>query len=90
MPQAELRSGDLAQLAATTELMEREWAPCRDACPVHADVRKYLEHIARAEWREAIDVSTSPSPPSAGASATTPARTTAAATRWTTRWPSGN
>ncbi len=56
MLDVDLTSRDLAKLAGTTELMEREWAPCRDACPVHADVRRYLEYIAQGQWREAIDV----------------------------------
>jgi len=36
--------------------MEREWSPCRYHCPVHADVRSYIELAARGRWREAIDV----------------------------------
>jgi NADPH-dependent glutamate synthase beta subunit-like oxidoreductase/coenzyme F420-reducing hydrogenase delta subunit/Pyruvate/2-oxoacid:ferredoxin oxidoreductase delta subunit len=56
MRDADLTSKDLARLAATTDLMDREWAPCRYACPVHADVRGYLEAIAEGRWREAIDI----------------------------------
>jgi len=48
----DLTSRDLA----TTDLLNREWAPCRHACPVHADVRAYLEAIAQGRWRDAIDV----------------------------------
>jgi len=36
--------------------MEREWAPCRHGCPVHADVRTYVELIAQGRWQESIDV----------------------------------
>ena len=56
MRDVDLTSKDVAGLAATTELMEREWAPCRYGCPVHADVRGYLEAIAEGRWREAIDI----------------------------------
>jgi NADPH-dependent glutamate synthase beta subunit-like oxidoreductase/MinD superfamily P-loop ATPase len=56
MPGSDLTTRDLAALRSPVELMERQWAPCRHACPVHADVRKYLEHIAAGQWREAIDV----------------------------------
>jgi formate dehydrogenase (NADP+) beta subunit len=53
---ADVTSKEVATLGSPLELMEREWAPCRHGCPVHADVRKYLEHIAQGQWREAIDV----------------------------------
>ncbi|HUU31812.1 MAG TPA: FAD-dependent oxidoreductase, partial [Phycisphaerae bacterium] len=56
MREADLTSKDVARLSATTELMEREWAPCRDGCPVHADVRGYLEAIAEGRFGEAIDI----------------------------------
>ena len=56
MRDADLTTKDVARLRATTDLMEREWAPCRYACPVHADVRGYLEAIAEGRWREAIDI----------------------------------
>jgi NADPH-dependent glutamate synthase beta subunit-like oxidoreductase/coenzyme F420-reducing hydrogenase delta subunit len=36
--------------------MNREWAPCRYNCPVHADVRAYIELAARGQWQAAIDV----------------------------------
>ncbi|MDZ7642710.1 MAG: FAD-dependent oxidoreductase [Desulfurivibrio sp.] len=32
------------------------WPPCRNACPVHADVRTYVDHIARQEFAEALTV----------------------------------
>ena len=52
----QLRSTDIAaKPSLVAELMERQWAPCRYNCPVHADVRAYLEHIAQGHWREAID-----------------------------------
>ncbi len=56
MAQSELTSRDVRKLSDTRELMEREWAPCRYNCPVHADVRAYVELAARGHFREAIDV----------------------------------
>jgi len=56
MLDVDLTSKDVARLSATTELMDREWAPCRNACPVHADVRGYLEALAQGRWRDAIDI----------------------------------
>jgi NADPH-dependent glutamate synthase beta subunit-like oxidoreductase/coenzyme F420-reducing hydrogenase delta subunit len=38
------------------KLSEELWAPCRDACPVHADVRAYVEAVAQGRWRDAIDI----------------------------------
>jgi NADPH-dependent glutamate synthase beta subunit-like oxidoreductase/coenzyme F420-reducing hydrogenase delta subunit/ferredoxin len=56
MRQVNLTSKDITENpSAATELTDREWAPCRYNCPVHADVRLYLEHIAQGRWREAID-----------------------------------
>jgi NADPH-dependent glutamate synthase beta subunit-like oxidoreductase/Pyruvate/2-oxoacid:ferredoxin oxidoreductase delta subunit len=43
-------------MPSAAALLEQEWAPCRDGCPVHADVRRYLQFIAQGQWREAIDV----------------------------------
>lgn len=37
-------------------LAQREWSPCRAACPVHADVRGYVELIARGRFAEALDL----------------------------------
>ncbi len=51
-----LTSKDVAQLASTAELMDRLWAPCRMGCPVHADVRLYLECIAQGRFIDAVDV----------------------------------
>jgi NADPH-dependent glutamate synthase beta subunit-like oxidoreductase/ferredoxin/coenzyme F420-reducing hydrogenase delta subunit len=56
MAEAGLTSKDLAQLSGTAELMERLWAPCRFGCPVHADVRSYLECIAQGRFVDAVDV----------------------------------
>jgi len=56
MQDGDLTSKDLAALSGPTVLMDREWPPCRYHCPVHADVRAYVELIARGRWREAIDV----------------------------------
>jgi formate dehydrogenase beta subunit len=52
----DLTSKDVSQITSPTGLMEREWSPCRYNCPVHADVRGYVELIARGLWREAIDL----------------------------------
>jgi NADPH-dependent glutamate synthase beta subunit-like oxidoreductase/coenzyme F420-reducing hydrogenase delta subunit/Pyruvate/2-oxoacid:ferredoxin oxidoreductase delta subunit len=35
---------------------EELWPPCRDACPVHADVRAYVEALAQGRWHDAIDI----------------------------------
>ena len=56
MQDGDLTSGDVAKLSTTAELMEKEWAPCRYNCPVHADVRAYVELIALGQWQAAIDV----------------------------------
>ena len=56
MRDCDLTSRDVADLSSTTELMEREWAPCRYNCPVHADIRKYVELIGQGRWQESIDV----------------------------------
>ncbi|MEN6665771.1 MAG: FAD-dependent oxidoreductase [Phycisphaerae bacterium] len=55
MRDGDLTSADVAALPAS-ELMRREWAPCRYNCPVHADVRAYIELAAMGRWHEAIDV----------------------------------
>jgi NADPH-dependent glutamate synthase beta subunit-like oxidoreductase/coenzyme F420-reducing hydrogenase delta subunit/Pyruvate/2-oxoacid:ferredoxin oxidoreductase delta subunit len=56
MREVRLTSKDITDKpSAAAELMEREWAPCRYNCPVHADVRAYLEHIAQGRWGEAVD-----------------------------------
>ena len=47
---------DIAALSSTTELMDLEWAPCRYHCPVHADVRRYLDLAAQGRWQDSIDV----------------------------------
>jgi NADPH-dependent glutamate synthase beta subunit-like oxidoreductase/coenzyme F420-reducing hydrogenase delta subunit len=56
MPGRHLTSAEYARLAGADALIEAEWAPCRSACPVHADVRAYLELISRGKFREALDV----------------------------------
>jgi len=56
MLDGDLTSKEVSQLGCATELMEREWSPCRHACPVHADVRGYVELIARGRWADAIDL----------------------------------
>ncbi|MGM0680620.1 MAG: FAD-dependent oxidoreductase, partial [Thermodesulfobacteriota bacterium] len=32
------------------------WPPCRNGCPIHADVRLYVHHISQARYQEATDV----------------------------------
>lgn len=56
MQKADLTSRDIAELGRVTELMEREWSPCRYHCPVHADVRGYIEAAAQGRFGEAIDI----------------------------------
>lgn len=56
MPGRQLTSEEYARLAGSGALIEAEWAPCRSACPVHADVRSYLELISRGRYREALAV----------------------------------
>lgn len=56
MIDGDLTTRALLEFKNTAELMAREWAPCREGCPVHADVRSYLQCIAEGDWRAAIDV----------------------------------
>ncbi|MFB3894288.1 MAG: FAD-dependent oxidoreductase [Phycisphaerae bacterium] len=56
MRDASLSSADLDKLGGPAKLMDLEWAPCRYNCPVHADIRLYLEHIAQGRMQDAIDV----------------------------------
>ncbi|MHC4715759.1 MAG: FAD-dependent oxidoreductase [Planctomycetota bacterium] len=56
MRDADLTSKDLDKLGQVTELMDREWAPCRYNCPAHADVRGYIEAAAEGRLRDAIDI----------------------------------
>ena len=56
MRDRDLTSHDVAMLGSTMELMDQEWAPCRYNCPVHADVRTYLELAARGHFKESVDV----------------------------------
>jgi NADPH-dependent glutamate synthase beta subunit-like oxidoreductase/coenzyme F420-reducing hydrogenase delta subunit/Fe-S-cluster-containing hydrogenase component 2 len=49
-------SNEIAALGSPLELMDTEWAPCRFNCPVHADVRTYIELAARGYFRESADV----------------------------------
>lgn len=51
-----LNSAEVHSLSSTTELMEREWSPCRYHCPAHADVRTYIEAAAQGRFRDAIDI----------------------------------
>jgi NADPH-dependent glutamate synthase beta subunit-like oxidoreductase/coenzyme F420-reducing hydrogenase delta subunit len=52
----DLTSRDVTNSSSAAELMEREWAPCRYNCPVHADVRTYIELVGQGRWHESIDV----------------------------------
>jgi NADPH-dependent glutamate synthase beta subunit-like oxidoreductase/coenzyme F420-reducing hydrogenase delta subunit/ferredoxin len=52
----DLTSKDLAGIGDVRTLMGHEWAPCRFHCPVHADVREYIELIARGQYAAAVDV----------------------------------
>ncbi|MHC4561612.1 MAG: FAD-dependent oxidoreductase [Planctomycetota bacterium] len=56
MRDRDLTSGEVAQLKSTRDLMEQEWAPCRYNCPVHADVRGYIELAARGQFEAAADL----------------------------------
>lgn len=56
MRDADLTSAELARLTSTTDLLDREWAPCQNACPVHADVRAYLEAAAAGDFVRSIDI----------------------------------
>lgn len=55
MAQRDLTSKEAARLAPTV-LVESEWAPCRYNCPVHADVRAYIELASRGQWTAALDL----------------------------------
>ncbi len=56
MHQKDLQSQEIGPEGLTKWLLEKEWAPCRYGCPVHADVRTYIEHAACGDWEKAIDV----------------------------------
>ena len=56
MRDGDLTRRDLQALGSPMALMQREWAPCRYHCPVHADVRAYIEAAACGRFGEAIDV----------------------------------
>ncbi len=56
MRDSDLTSSDLAELASPTELMTQLWAPCQYYCPVHADVRAYIELTAMGRFKDAADV----------------------------------
>ncbi len=56
MLDVDLTSKDVEKLNRVTDLMEREWAPCRYNCPAHADVRSYIEAAAQGRLRDAADI----------------------------------
>ena len=56
MRDVDLTTKDIQALCRVTDLMDREWAPCRYHCPVHADVRGYIEAAAQGRFGEAIDI----------------------------------
>jgi len=49
-----LSADECAQLENYKELLKLEWPPCRAACPVHTDIRGYLEAIAGGRYSEAL------------------------------------
>jgi NADPH-dependent glutamate synthase beta subunit-like oxidoreductase/coenzyme F420-reducing hydrogenase delta subunit len=51
-----LTSQEFAKLDSYRALQNMEWAPCRSACPVHADVRGYIELIARGRYHDALEL----------------------------------
>ena len=51
-----LTSQEFAKLESYRALLDLEWPPCRSACPVRADVRGYIELIARGRYRQALDL----------------------------------
>ena len=55
MRNADLTSRGLDALGGAARLMDGEWAPCRWHCPVHADVRAYIDAAARGQFDLAID-----------------------------------
>ena len=55
MQDVDLTSKDLAVLKSPMELMERQWAPCRYNCPVHADVQRYVDLAAQGKFKESVD-----------------------------------
>jgi formate dehydrogenase beta subunit len=56
MAHSDLTSRDVASLANPAGLMENQYAPCRWACPVHADVRTYIQLVAEGRFAESVDV----------------------------------
>ena len=54
MHSSDLTLAEMVKLRDVTDLMERQWAPCRYNCPVHADVRTYIEQAAQGDFTAAI------------------------------------
>jgi NADPH-dependent glutamate synthase beta subunit-like oxidoreductase/coenzyme F420-reducing hydrogenase delta subunit len=54
MADRKLTSQQYRELAGEKALLEREWPPCRAACPVHVDARGYLELVARGRFKDAL------------------------------------
>lgn len=56
MRNPDVTSRDIIAMDSPCELMERQWAPCRWACPVHADVRTYIQLLAEGRYAESVEV----------------------------------
>ncbi|NOZ24054.1 MAG: FAD-dependent oxidoreductase [Planctomycetes bacterium] len=55
MASEQLTSKEYAKMSLR-DILEREWPPCRMACPAHVDVRAYLELAARGFYQEALAI----------------------------------
>lgn len=47
---------DIKEMGGPQELLKKEWSPCQYACPVHADIRGYLDLISKGQFKEALEV----------------------------------
>ncbi len=47
---------DIKEMGGPQALLKKEWSPCQYACPVHADIRGYLDLISRGKFKEALEV----------------------------------
>ena len=47
---------EIEEIGGPEALLEREWSSCQYACPVHADIRGYLDLISRGKFKEALDL----------------------------------
>lgn len=44
------------EMGGPQALLKKEWSPCQYACPLHADIRGYLDLISRGKFKEALEV----------------------------------